>query len=219
MEAAKYLDITLDENTEVVVQGFGKVGYSAAKKLEKIGCRVVGISDVTGGIYNKKGINLDGLLKYLKDNSTLKGYPEGDFISNEELLELPCHILVPAAISNQITGKNASRIKCKILAEGANGPTTFEADQILHDKNIFTIPDIVANAGGVTVSYFEWVQGIQKLFWSEKEVNNRLWNIMSDTFRRVVATAEELKVDMRTASYITSIRKLSRAMLLRGFFP
>ncbi|MBI2027524.1 MAG: Glu/Leu/Phe/Val dehydrogenase [Deltaproteobacteria bacterium] len=219
MEAAKYLDIALDENINVVVQGFGKVGNSAARKIEKIGCKVVAISDVSGGIYNKKGLNLDALEKYVKDNGTMKGSPDGDFVTNEEILELPCHILVPAAISNQITEKNASRIQCKIIAEGANGPTTFEADQILHDKNVFTIPDIVANAGGVTVSYFEWVQGIQKLFWSEKEVNNRLWNIMSDAFRRVVQTAEELKVDMRTASYITSLRKLSRAMLWRGFFP
>lgn len=219
MEAAKYLDMPLDENTSVVVQGFGKVGASAARKMAKIGCKVIAVSDVAGGIYNNKGLDLDALCEYIDKNKTSEGFKGGDRITNEELLELQCDILIPSAVSNQITLQNADKIKCKIIAEGANGPTNIDADHIIKDKNIFVIPDIVANAGGVTVSYFEWVQGIQKLFWSEKEVNNRLWNIMSDTFRRVVHTAEEHKVDMRTASYISGISKLSRAMLLRGFWP
>lgn len=219
MEAAKYLDMSLDEETRVVVQGFGKVGASAARKLEKIGCRIVGVSDVDGGVYNKKGINLEKLNDFMKAKNHLKDFKDGDFVTNEELLELPCDILIPAAVSHQITEKNADKIKCKIVAEGANGPTTIPGDNILNEKNIFLIPDIVANAGGVTVSYFEWVQGIQKLFWTEKEVNNRLWNIMSETFRNVIRTAEEQKTDMRTASYIAGIQKLARAMLWRGFFP
>ena len=126
---------------------------------------------------------------------------------------------MPSAVSKQITEKNADKIKCRIIAEGANGPTTVEADKIINERNIFVIPDIVANAGGVTVSYFEWVQGIQKLFWTEKEVNNRLWNIMSETFRRVLQTVQEEKTDMRTAAYIAGIRRLSKAMLWRGFWP
>ena len=220
IEAAKHLDISLDENISVIVQGFGKVGASAARKLEKIGCRIVGLSDVTGGIYNPKGINFEKLATHLASNGgTLKGYKEADVITNEELLEQKCDILVPSAVSNQITEKNADKIKCQIIAEGANGPTTVEADKIINERNIFVIPDIVANAGGVTVSYFEWVQGIQKLFWTEKEVNNRLWNIMSDTFRRVLNTVKEQKTDMRTAAYITGIRRLSKAMLWRGFWP
>ena len=220
IEAAKYLDMSLDENISVIVQGFGKVGASTARKLAKIGCKIVGLSDVAGGIYNKNGIDFDKLTTYLASNGgTLKGYKEADAVSNTELLEQKCDILVPAAVSNQITEKNADKIKCRIIAEGANGPTTVGADKIINEKNIFVIPDILANAGGVTVSYFEWVQGIQKLFWSEKEVNNRLWNIMSETFRRVLNTVEEQKTDMRTAAYIAGIRRLSKAMLWRGFWP
>ena len=220
IEAAKYLDISLDENISVIVQGFGKVGASAARKLEKIGCRIVGLSDVTGGIYNPKGIDFEKLSVHLASNGgTLKGYKEAEVVTNSELLEQKCDILVPSAVSKQITEKNADKIKCRIIAEGANGPTTVEADKIINERNIFVIPDIVANAGGVTVSYFEWVQGIQKLFWTEKEVNNRLWNIMSETFRRVLQTVQEEKTDMRTAAYIAGIRRLSKAMLWRGFWP
>ena len=220
IEAAKYLDISLDENISVIVQGFGKVGASAARKLEKIGCRIVGLSDVTGGIYNPKGIDFEKLSAHLASNGgTLKGYKEAEVVTNSELLEQKCDILVPSAVSKQITEKNADKIKCRIIAEGANGPTTVEADKIINERNIFVIPDIVANAGGVTVSYFEWVQGIQKLFWTEKEVNNRLWNIMSETFRRVLQTVQEEKTDMRTAAYIAGIRRLSKAMLWRGFWP
>ena len=140
-------------------------------------------------------------------------------MTNEELLELPVSILVPAALSNQITAQNASKIKCKILAEGANGPTTLEANRILHDKGVFTIPDILANAGGVIVSYFEWVQGMQNFFWSEKDVNNKLWEIISNAFNRVYEVHTSKKVDMRLAAFASSIDHLSKAMLWRGFFP
>ncbi len=219
IEASKALNIKLDENTKVAVQGFGNVGRAAAKKMQKIGTTVVAVSDYTGGIYNPKGLDLDHVSAYIAKNKTLGGYPEAEAISNEQLLELPCDILIPAALEGQITDKNAAKIKAKIIAEGANGPTESAADKILFEKNVFVIPDILANAGGVVVSYFEWVQGIQKLFWTEKEVNNKLFEIMSNTFAKVHAVSVEKKVNMRTAALICGIDRLSRAMLSRGFFP
>jgi glutamate dehydrogenase (NAD(P)+) len=219
MEAANHLNITLDENISVAVQGFGKVGSEAARKMHKIGCRIIAVSDELGGIYNKNGLNLDKLHIHLEEKKPLADFEEADSITNAELLELKCDILIPAAIESQITKENADRIKCKIIAEGANSPTTPEADQILSDKGVFIIPDILANAGGVTVSYFEWVQGLQKFFWDEKEVSNRLWNIMSDSFRRVVEVKKEYKTTMRSAALIAALRHLSKAMLIRGFFP
>jgi glutamate dehydrogenase (NAD(P)+) len=219
IEAAKTRNMSLDERTTVVVQGFGNVGSAAAKKIQKIGCKVIAVSDVSGGIYNKNGLDLDNVNAYLAKNRVLKGYPEADFITNQELLELPCDILILAAMEGQVTEANANNIKAKIIAEGANGPTTDQADEILHDKGILVIPDILANAGGVTVSYFEWVQGLQQLFWSEKEVNNKLWDIMSTTYNRVHAVATEKKCTMRTAALVDSVSHLSKAMLLRGFFP
>ena len=219
IEASKALNIKLDENTKVAVQGFGNVGRAAAKKMQKIGTTVVAVSDYTGGIYNPKGLDLDHVSAYIAKNKTLGGYPEAEAISNEQLLELPCDILIPAALEGQITDKNAAKIKAKIIAEGANGPTESAADKILFEKNVFVIPDILANAGGVVVSYFEWVQGIQKLFWTEKEVNNKLFEIMSNTFAKVYAVSLEKKVNMRTAALICGIDRLSKAMLSRGFFP
>ncbi len=219
IEASKALNIKLDENTKVAVQGFGNVGRAAAKKMQKIGTTVVAVSDYTGGIYNPKGLDLDHVSAYIAKNKTLGGYPEAEAISNEQLLELPCDILIPAALEGQITDKNAAKVKAKIIAEGANGPTESAADKILFEKNVFVIPDILANAGGVVVSYFEWVQGIQKLFWTEKEVNNKLFEIMSNTFAKVYAVSLEKKVNMRTAALICGIDRLSKAMLSRGFFP
>jgi glutamate dehydrogenase (NAD(P)+) len=219
IEAAKHLNMTLDSNIKVAIQGYGNVGSAAARKMEKIGCKIVAISDVSGGIYNERGLNLDDVGAYLAKNKVLKGYPEAQAISNADLLECQCDILIPAALENQITKENASRIKAKIIAEGANGPTTEEADAILYAAGKFLIPDILANAGGVTVSYFEWVQGLQQLFWTEKEVNNKLWDIMSATFQKVLKVSLEKKCSMRTASLIVSIGRLSKAMLLRGLFP
>jgi glutamate dehydrogenase (NAD(P)+) len=219
IEASKALNIKLDETTKVAVQGFGNVGRAAAKKMQKIGTTVVAVSDYTGGIYNPKGLDLDHVSAYIAKNKTLSGYPEAEAISNEQLLELPCDILIPAALESQITDKNAAKIKAKIIAEGANGPTESAADKILFERNVFVIPDILANAGGVVVSYFEWVQGIQKLFWTEKEVNNKLFEIMSNTFAKVYAVSLEKKVNMRTAALICGIDRLSKAMLSRGFFP
>lgn len=219
IEAAKTQNMPLDESTTVVIQGFGNVGSAAAKKIQKIGCKVVAVSDVSGGVYNKNGLDLDHLNDFLMTNKVLKGYPEAEFVSNGELLELPCDILILAAMEGQLTESNANNIKAKIVAEGANGPTTDQADEILHDKGVLVIPDILANAGGVTVSYFEWVQGLQQLFWSEKEVNNKLWDIMSGTYHRVYAVSQEKKCTMRTAALVDSMAHLSKAMLLRGFFP
>ncbi len=219
IEAAKVLNIKLDENTKVAVQGFGNVGKSAAKKMAKIGTTVVAVSDVSGGIYNPAGLNLDHVQQYIATNRTLAGYKEAEHITNDQLLEINCNILIPAALEGQITEKNASKIKAKLIAEGANGPTTSEADKILHNNGVFVVPDILANAGGVVVSYFEWVQGLQHLFWSEKEVNNKLYEIMSTTFAKVYAVSTEKKVNMRTAALICGIDRLAKAMLCRGFFP
>jgi glutamate dehydrogenase (NAD(P)+) len=219
IEAAKHLNMSLDDKVRVVVQGYGNVGASAAKKISKIGCKVVAISDVSCGIYNPKGLNLDDVNIWLSKNRLLKGYPEAQQVTNEELLELPCDVLIPAALEGQITEKNAHKIQAKLISEGANGPTSNEADAILSDRGIFVVPDILANAGGVTVSYFEWVQGIQQLFWTEKEVNNKLWDVMSTAFARVLAISQERKCSMRSAALIAGIDRLSRGMLSRGFFP
>lgn len=219
IEAAKRLNLDLGPNMSVAVQGFGNVGYHTAKIIANIGCKLTAVSDVSGGIYNKNGLDLEDLRVWLADNRVLKGYPKADFITNEELLELPVDILVPAALSGQITKDNAARIKCKVLAEGANGPTTMEADDILFDKGVFTIPDILANSGGVIVSYFEWVQGMQNFFWNEKDVNNKLWEIISNAFNRVYEMHTAKKVNMRKAAFASSIEHLAKAMLWRGFFP
>lgn len=220
ISAAEKMKMKLDSKTRISVQGFGQVGGAAARKLEKIGCKVIAVSDASGGIYNANGLHYDSLTAYLNQNKFLKGYPEGDFISNEDLLEVDCDILVPAAIERVIHKDNAGKLKCKILAEGANGPTTNEADQIIRERDdIFVIPDILANAGGVVVSYFEWVQDLQNLFWKEKEINHRLWEMMSDAFERVYQTSLKEKVDMRTAALMTAIRKVSTSMLTRGLYP
>ncbi|MBI4125003.1 MAG: glutamate dehydrogenase, partial [Deltaproteobacteria bacterium] len=211
----------LNSKVRVIVQGFGQVGAAAAKKIEKIGCKVVGVSDVSGGVFNPKGLSYDSLMAHLATNKTLQGYTEGDPLTNEALLEQECEILIPAAIERVIHEGNVKKLKCRILAEGANGPTTNEADAYLreHQGDIFVIPDILANAGGVIVSYFEWVQDLQNLFWKEKEINHRLWEMMSDGFERVYAVAQEDKVDMRTAALMMAIRKVSTAMLTRGLYP
>lgn len=219
IEAAKRLNMVLDQNTTVAVQGFGNVGYHSAKIISNVGCKLVAVSDVSGGVYNPKGLDLNDLNKWIAENKFLKGYKNAENISNDKLLEIPVDILIPAALSEQITEVNAHKVKCKILAEGANGPTTPQASRILADKGTFIIPDILANSGGVIVSYFEWVQGMQNYFWSEKDVNNKLWEMMSNAFSRVYEMHVQRKVDMRVAAFCVSIEHLSRAMLWRGFFP
>ncbi|MFC2075389.1 Glu/Leu/Phe/Val dehydrogenase [Bdellovibrionota bacterium] len=219
IEAAKYLNMSLDKNTTVVIQGFGNVGIHAARKIHKIGCTVTAISDVSGGYYNEKGLDIEAAYAHVRERGTLQDWTGGDKISNAELLEIPCDIQIPAAIEGVITKKNAGKIKCKIMAEGANGPTTTDADEILINNGVFIIPDVLANSGGVTVSYFEWVQGIQKLFWTEKEVNQRLFELMSSSFAKVLSISDEYKTDMRTAALISGVVRLRDAMLNRGFFP
>lgn len=220
ISAAEKIKMKLNSKVRLAVQGFGQVGGAAAKKMEKIGCKVVAVSDVSGGIYNANGLNYDSLESYIAKNKTLEGYPEGDKITNEELLEVDCEVLVPAAIEGVIHGENAGKLKCRILAEGANGPTTNAGDKILRERgDIFVIPDILANAGGVIVSYFEWVQGLQNLFWSEKEINQKLWEKMSDSFETVYEMTQREKIDMRTAALMVAIKKVSTAMLTRGLYP
>ena len=216
--AAKHIGLSLNE-ASAVVQGFGNVGSNTVRFLEEDGVKVVAVSDVTTGIYNANGLSLQSLIDYIAENRFLKGYPEGDEVSNEELLELPCDILAPAALQNQITGENADRVTCKMLAEGANGPTTLEADEILNNKGVFILPDVLGNAGGVTVSYFEWVQDTQNYMWSLKEINNRLHEILLDAFERTVARSVGDNIDMRTAALIEGINRVTQAKLLRGVFP
>lgn len=217
-EAATHLQLDLKQST-AVVQGFGNVGSNTVRFLEEAGVIIIGVSDVTTGIYNPAGLSFQSLQEYVARQRSLEGYPGGEAISNEELLELRCDILVPAALQNQITADNADRIDCKLLAEGANGPTTLEADEILNRKGIFILPDILANAGGVTVSYFEWVQDTQNYMWTLQEVNARLHKILMDAFHRTRTRAERDKIDMRTAAMIEGIQRVAEAKLARGLFP
>lgn len=203
----------------IAVQGFGKVGAAAAVLLYQKGYKVTAVSDVQGGVYNPHGLDIDRLLGYNMETRSIMGFAGGDFISNEELLELPCDVLIPAAMEGQITEKNADQLKCKILVEGANWPTTMEADEILEEKKIFLIPDILANSGGVTVSYFEWVQDTQNFFWTEDEINRRLQDIMVRGFYKVYRYSREKKVDMRLAAQILGVSKVAEAKKLRGLYP
>lgn len=207
------------EDARVVVQGFGKVGAPAAYLTEERGAKIIAVSDVRGGVYNAEGLNAREVLAYMSANGTVVGYPEGESISNAELLALKCDVLMPCAMENQITAANASHIQAKIIAEGANGPVTPEADEILNDKGVFIIPDILCNAGGVTVSYFEWVQDLQSFFWGEEEINERLRRIMVRSFNQVLRVMEEKKVDPRTAAQIYAIQHVAEAMLIRGIYP
>lgn len=216
--AAKHHRMNLSECT-AVVQGFGNVGSHAARFLDELGVKVIAVSDVTTGLYNPHGLPIQRLLDYVRENRFLDGCPEGEAVTNKELLELPCDILVPAALQNQITAENAERIKCRILAEGANGPTTLEADEVLNQKGIFILPDILANSGGVTVSYFEWVQDTQNYMWTLEEVNQRLHKILIDAFHRTLARSENGGTDMRTAALIEGIERVAQAKLARGLFP
>jgi glutamate dehydrogenase (NAD(P)+) len=217
IEAARYLGIDLSKCT-AAVQGFGNVGSVAVKELANIGVKIIGVSDRTGGFVDTKGLPVDKLLEVADKNHSLEGCPYGDKVSNAEVLELKCDILVPAALEMQITEKNAARVQCRILAEGANGPTTPEADAILHDKGVFLIPDILANAGGVVVSYFEWVQDLQNFFWNEAEVSNKLREILVKAFQEVLAMSQKQSVNMRLAALMIGIDRVVRAMLWRGLY-
>ena len=215
---AKHLGINLKELT-VAVQGFGNVGSAATQFLSQEGCRVIGVSDIYGGIYNPKGLDIEGLLAQCKQTGSVVGFKEAEAITNAELLALQCDILVPAAIENQIVKANAADIKARIIVEGANAPTTSEADKILNDKGVFVVPDILANAGGVIVSYFEWVQDVQAFFWSEEEVNRQLQAVMENAFYQVLEVSQRQKVDLRDAAYMLAIKRVADAMQARGIFP
>jgi glutamate dehydrogenase (NAD(P)+) len=216
--SAEHLRLKLSDCT-AVVQGFGNVGSNAARCLTESAVRIIGVSDVSGGLYNPNGLDVSALNQHVRQNRMLKGFPGAEAITNEELLEIECDILAPCALQNQITADNAPRINCKLLAEGANGPTTLEADRILLDKGVFILPDILGNAGGVTVSYFEWVQDTQNLSWTLEEINDRLHKIMTAAFQRTLARSQRDKVDMRTAALIEGIDRVAQAKLLRGLFP
>jgi glutamate dehydrogenase (NAD(P)+) len=206
------------KETTVVVQGFGNVGSITAKLLRAQGCKVIGIGDVSAAYYNKKGIDVEKALEWVQTNRTLAGFPGAETIGQDELLELECDVLVPAAKEDQITTRNASKIKAKIICEGANGPTTAKADPILQEKGILVIPDILANAGGVTVSYFEWVQDRVGYFWSLERVNRRLERMMKSAFISVFETAEKYNVSLRIGAYILAIDKVARTLKLRGIY-
>lgn len=217
-EAAKAYGFNLADST-VVVQGIGNVGSVTADLLSKDGCKIIAISDSRSGIYNQKGLDVGKVLRHKAENGDLSTYREAEHLSNEELLELPCDILVPAAVQSQITSRNASRVKARMIAEGANGPTTTAADAVLNDRGIILIPDILANAGGVTVSYFEWVQDLQSLFWSEEEINARLERIMRRAFADVYRTAQERRLPLRTAANVLAVNRVVEAHLVRGLYP
>ena len=219
LEALRHLKLSIDHAT-VVVQGFGNVGMHTALIMQQEGARVIAVSDVTGGLYNEKGLNIRELLdRYKTKGQTLKDTQMGDWITNAELLQLPCTVLVPAALSEQITEHNAAALRCRILAEGANGPTTLEADRILEDKGVFIIPDILANSGGVIVSYFEWVQDLQRFFWNETDIRKRLQDIITSAFHQTTLFATEKRVSMRMAALMNGIDKVAQAHLQRGLYP
>ena len=217
-QALRQLNMPIDKSTRVAVQGFGNVGSISAKLMSDLGLRIVAVSDKDGGVYAKDGLDVDAAIAYVAKNKTLKGFPGGDRISNSELLTLDCDVLVPAALENVITEENAARIKAKIICEGANGPTSATADQILQDKGILVIPDILANAGGVTVSYFEWVQDRGGYFWDEETVNTRLERIMVESFAEVAGMAARHGVSMRIAAYMVAIDRVAQVHRLRGMY-
>ena len=216
-EAIKRFELTPAETT-VVVQGSGNVGGIGAQLMYEAGYKIIAISDVAGAIYNPKGIDIPKALAHLQAKRSFEGFPDVEHIGNKELLELECDVLAPCATENQITSENADRLRCKILAEGANGPTTPKADKILHDKGIFVIPDILCNAGGVTVSYFEWVQDRMGYFWSEAEVNTRLEEKMVASFNELCHFATKHEVDTRTAAYMLAIDRVAYDTRMRGIY-
>ncbi|MEM2180681.1 MAG: Glu/Leu/Phe/Val dehydrogenase [Nitrososphaeria archaeon] len=217
-EAAKAFKREM-EGLGIVIQGFGNVGANAAILAREFGAKVIAVSDSKGGIYNEKGLDVLEVLRHKEQSGSVVNFPGAKNVSNEELLELPCDILVPAALEGQIHKGNAKNIQAKIVVEGANGPTTPEADKILFDREIMVVPDILANGGGVLVSYFEWVQNLTNLYWTESEVNEKLDNKMREAFLQVYDIAKEKCVDMRTAALILSVGRVVEAMKAAGYFP
>lgn len=217
-EATKKYDMEF-HNTRVVVQGFGNAGATVARIMHDEGCRIIAVSDSRGGTYNPNGLDIHAVDEHKRHNDTVASFPGGEPISNADLLELDCDVLVPAALEGQIRSDNAPRIKARLVAEAANGPTTPEADRILHDNGVIILPDIYANAGGVTVSYFEWVQGLQSFVWTEDEVNSRLHKVMADAFEAVHTVSRQYQVPMRTAAMVRSIQRVAEFARVRGIYP
>lgn len=218
--AAEHLGLRL-EGKRVAIQGFGNVGSYAARKLDTMGLKVVAVSDVSGGIYNPEGLDVNHVLKYVGIRGVVQGYPRAEPISNTELLTLDVEVLVPAALGGVIDAPIARQLKCRILAEGANGPVTAEGNRVLieREEEVFVVPDILANAGGVIVSYFEWVQGLQSFFWGIEEVNERLFRILQDAFNECINFKNKFQTDMRSATLMLGIHRVGEAMLTRGLFP
>ncbi|RMH06855.1 MAG: Glu/Leu/Phe/Val dehydrogenase [Nitrospirae bacterium] len=218
LEAMRHLGIELDK-TSVVVQGFGNVGSHTARIMHEVGAKVIGVSDFSGGLYNPHGLDIPRLLQHTQHGLPVTESRLGEVITNEELLTLDCTVLIPAAISEQITKHNASNLRCRILTEAANGPTTIEADDILRDRGIFIIPDILANSGGVIVSYFEWVQDVQRFFWKEEDIRQRLREIITTAFHRTLLFAQAKKTTMRMAALMHGINQVAQAHTVRGLYP
>jgi glutamate dehydrogenase (NAD(P)+) len=218
LAALDHLGMTPHES-RVAVQGFGNVGSVSARLLEESGCKVVSVSDEYGGLYNPLGLPVRKLLEYRAREGSLKGYPGCEEIGSAGPLTADCDVLVPAALGNQLTSRNARNVKAPLIVEGANGPTTPEADEILQQRGVFLVPDILANAGGVTVSYFEWVQDLQSFFWSEHEVNQKLQAIMQRAFNEVLGTAKERRLPMRMAAYVQAVQRVASATRDRGLYP
>ena len=219
MEALRHLKLDI-RNATVAIQGFGNVGSHTARIMQECGARVIAVSDADGGIHNSSGLDIPKLLAcYKTRGQSLRDTKLGDWLSNDELLQLDCTVLVPAALSEQITERNAAKLRCRILAEGANGPTTLEADRILQDQGVFIIPDILANSGGVIVSYFEWVQDVQRFFWKATDIQERLQDILTSAFHRTLQFSVSKKTSMRMAALMSGIDKVAQAHLHRGLYP
>jgi glutamate dehydrogenase (NAD(P)+) len=218
LEALKYLHVE-DETPTMAVQGYGQVGKSTARLLSEAGLRVVAVSDSKGGVYNPKGLDLAALEEHRQVRGGISGFKKGDTITNEELLELPVTVLVPAAVQDQITADNAGKIRARLITEGANAAVSPEADPILHERGIFVIPDIIANAGGVIVSYFEWVQDLQAFFWEEEEINTKLHHVITRAFYEILHTSVNKRIDMRLAAYALAVQRVANATTVRGIYP
>jgi glutamate dehydrogenase (NAD(P)+) len=218
VEASRHLGLELGKST-VAIQGFGNAGSIAAQLITDEGATVVAVSDSTGGIHNPDGLDIKRVIAWKKEHGTVQGFPGATDITNADVLEVDCNILIPAALENQITERNAGNIKARLIAEAANGPTTPEADRILFKNSKFMIPDILCNAGGVTVSYFEWVQDLNRDHWSERVVNDKLREIMVKAFQEVLAIARREQCDMRTAAYLLAVQRVADATAMRGLYP
>ena len=217
-EALEMVDLPV-EGTRVAIQGFGQVGRSAARAVTKLGARVVAVSDLSGAIHNPDGLDIEALQRWTDQNVWVRDYPGSDSIDGNQLFEIECEVLIPAAVQEVIHAHNAHNVKAAVVVEGANHPTTMEGDRILRERGVLVIPDILANAGGVTVSYFEWLQGLQYYFWTDSETRQRLHEIMTRAFQEIRQVADAENVDLRTAALIKAVTRVTKAKLLRGLFP